>query len=107
MRQKFLAEKATRRLEQPVDAAKTVAGEALGAAAIAATGVREQLRTDVGGGSGIRTHVTVSRKHAFQACAFSHSATPPDRGLIAGHILPSLAQRAFALQTTLLTRHRK
>src|SRR5262249_9437345 len=32
-----------------------------------------------GGGSGIRTHVTVSRKHAFQACAFSHSATPPDR----------------------------
>src|SRR5215510_9705658 len=43
-----------------------------------------------GGGSGIRTHVTVSRKHAFQACAFSHSATPPDRGLIAGHILPSL-----------------
>ena len=40
---------------------------------------REHLRTDVGGGSGIRTHVTVSRKHAFQACAFSHSATPPDR----------------------------
>src|SRR5262245_48659622 len=30
-----------------------------------------------GGGGGIRTHVTVSRKHAFQACAFSHSATPP------------------------------
>ena len=50
---KVLAEKATRRLEQPVDAARTVAGEALGAAAIAATGVREQLRTDVGGGSGV------------------------------------------------------
>src|SRR6185437_2264876 len=33
-----------------------------------------------GGGSGIRTHVTVSRKHAFQACAFSHSATPPAAG---------------------------
>jgi hypothetical protein len=32
-----------------------------------------------GGGSGIRTHVTVSRKHAFQACAFSHSAIPPCR----------------------------
>src|ERR1700730_4109200 len=32
-----------------------------------------------GGGSGIRTHVTVSRKHAFQACAFSHSAPPPLR----------------------------
>ena len=30
-----------------------------------------------GGGRGIRTPVTVSRKHAFQACAFSHSATPP------------------------------
>src|SRR5262249_14425160 len=29
------------------------------------------------GGGGIRTHVTVSRKHAFQACAFSHSAPPP------------------------------
>src|SRR5215831_2290447 len=37
-----------------------------------------QFRTKAGGGSGIRTHVTVSRKHAFQACAFSHSATPPD-----------------------------
>jgi hypothetical protein len=36
---KVLAERATRRLEQPVDAARTVAGEALGAAAIAATGV--------------------------------------------------------------------
>ncbi len=30
-----------------------------------------------GGGRGIRTPVTVARKHAFQACAFSHSATPP------------------------------
>ena len=31
-----------------------------------------------GGGSGIRTRVTVSRKHTFQACAFNHSATPPN-----------------------------
>src|SRR5262245_20184720 len=31
-----------------------------------------------GGGSGIRTHDTVARIHAFQACAFSHSAIPPD-----------------------------
>src|ERR1700733_11840105 len=31
----------------------------------------------VGGGSGIRTHDTVSRIHAFQASAFSHSAIPP------------------------------
>ena len=30
-----------------------------------------------GGGSGIRTHDTVARIHAFQACAFSHSAIPP------------------------------
>jgi glutathione S-transferase len=36
---KHLAQRATKRLEEPVDAAKTVAGEALGAAAIAATGV--------------------------------------------------------------------
>src|SRR6266516_3706737 len=34
----------------------------------------------LGGGSGIRTHDTVSRIHAFQACAFSHSAIPPGRG---------------------------
>src|SRR5689334_1073625 len=37
-----------------------------------------KISMEAGGGSGIRTHVTVSRKHAFQACAFSHSATPPD-----------------------------
>src|SRR3954464_9084967 len=33
--------------------------------------------TIFGGQSGIRTRVTVSGKHAFQACAFSHSATCP------------------------------
>src|SRR5215471_7422046 len=33
-----------------------------------------------GGGSGIRTHDTVSRIHAFQACALSHSAIPPVQG---------------------------
>ena len=32
-----------------------------------------------GGESGIRTHDTVSRIHAFQACAFSHSAISPDQ----------------------------
>src|SRR4029079_15644536 len=32
-----------------------------------------------GGGSGIGTHDTVARIHAFQACAFSHSAIPPLR----------------------------
>jgi hypothetical protein len=30
-----------------------------------------------GGGDGIRTHGTVSGTHAFQACAFNRSATPP------------------------------
>src|SRR5829696_3383735 len=33
--------------------------------------------TRAGGGRGIRTLDTVSRIHAFQACAFSRSATPP------------------------------
>ena len=31
----------------------------------------------VGGETGIRTQVRVSPKHAFQACAFSHSAISP------------------------------
>ena len=30
-----------------------------------------------GGAGGIRTHVRLSPKHAFQACAFNHSATAP------------------------------
>jgi hypothetical protein len=42
--------------------------------------VRHQPEGDAGGGgSGIRTHDTVSRIHAFQASAFSHSAIPPQR----------------------------
>ncbi len=32
-----------------------------------------------GGQGGIRTHGTLSRTHAFQACAFNHSATCPFR----------------------------
>src|SRR5208282_554898 len=35
-----------------------------------------------GGESGIRTHVRVSPKHAFQACAFSHSAISPTTSLL-------------------------
>src|SRR5581483_7982330 len=35
------------------------------------------LKVKSGGESGIRTHVRVSPKHAFQACAFSHSAISP------------------------------
>src|SRR5438067_10596476 len=37
----------------------------------------ESTQRESGGGSGIRTHDTVARIHAFQACAFSHSAIPP------------------------------
>ena len=37
----------------------------------------QQNQQDTGGESGIRTHVTLSSKHAFQACAFSHSAISP------------------------------
>src|SRR5689334_7645926 len=36
--------------------------------------------TSNGGGSGIRTHGTLSRTHAFQACALSRSAIPPREG---------------------------
>ncbi len=32
----------------------------------------------IGGGSGIRTRDRVSPIHTFQACAFNHSATPPE-----------------------------
>ena len=31
-----------------------------------------------GGENGIRTHERISSLHAFQACAFNHSATSPD-----------------------------
>ena len=40
-----------------------------------------------GGESGIRTHVTFSSKHAFQACAFSHSAISPETRWDAGQAL--------------------
>ncbi len=43
-------------------------GEALGS---------ESQSENNGGKGGIRTLVTCYRKHAFQACAFSHSATFP------------------------------
>ena len=34
---------------------------------------------DSGGETGIRTLGTVARPHAFQACAFDHSATSPSK----------------------------
>lgn len=42
------------------------------------------FETEGGGESGIRTHGTVSRTHAFQACALSHSAISPERPLLKG-----------------------
>jgi hypothetical protein len=43
------------------------------------TSVFKEEKIEDGGGGGIRTLETVSRLHTFQACAFSHSATPPAR----------------------------
>src|SRR6478672_7638843 len=45
---------------------------------------------NAGGESGIRTHVRVSPKHAFQACAFSHSAISPAQ--VGTHSLYSLME---------------
>ena len=47
-----------------------------------------------GGGSGIRTHGTLSRTHAFQACALSRSAIPPAAALPAGTYTAALAVQA-------------
>src|SRR5438105_6510610 len=48
------------------------------------------LKKITGGESGIRTHVRVSPKHAFQACAFSHSAISPAQ--VGTHSLYSLME---------------
>jgi hypothetical protein len=45
----------------------------------ATRGAEKVVRGSTGGERGIRTLDTVSRIHAFQACAFSHSATSPCR----------------------------
>jgi hypothetical protein len=39
-----------------------------------------------GGERGIRTLETVARLHAFQACAFNHSATSPEQRPVAGRV---------------------
>ena|SRR6185437_4487805 len=61
---------------------------------------------DSGGESGIRTHVRVSPKHAFQACAFSHSAISPfiSRAPRLGRCALALCSRIPALAQ--LTRER-
>src|ERR1700733_7114954 len=43
-----------------------------------------------GGEGEIRTRETLSRPHAFQACAFNHSATSPSKNL--------LSNKKFAIQ---------
>jgi hypothetical protein len=45
-----------------------------------------------GGESGIRTHVRVSPKHAFQACAFSHSAISPATRIRARSVLEKFSR---------------
>src|SRR5580704_12908852 len=60
------------------------------------------LRT--GGESGIRTHVTLSSKHAFQACAFSHSAISPATKLLQDCAL--VGSYCRDLQPTTECRHR-
>ncbi len=42
--------------------------------------IREKTPKKNGGEGGIRTPVTLSSNHAFQACAFNHSATSPPSG---------------------------
>ena len=59
------------------------------------------LSFGIGGQGGIRTHETVSRPHAFQACAFSHSATCPS--MRAGArilLLPPSGRGAFSHSAT-------
>ena len=59
-------------------------------------------RGRIGGGRGIRTLDTVPRIHTFQACAFNHSATPPERGKIGGE--RAIRNRSGRLRDTPLHR---
>jgi hypothetical protein len=52
-----------------------------------------------GGEGGIRTHETLASPHAFQACAFSHSATSPSTPTITG--TSSSASEQFNLSAVL------
>ena len=69
-----------------------------------------QRRAECGGESGIRTRGTVSRTHAFQACALNHSAISPFErvqqftgGLGATQLLTA-ATRAIPLARAVLSR---
>ncbi len=57
-----------------------------------------ECRSDPSGEGGIRTHGTVSRTHAFQACQFSHSCTSPSALPLTAEgegFEPSIAVRLF------------
>src|ERR1017187_7414432 len=54
----------------------------------------KSLKTN-GGESGIRTHVRVSPKHAFQACAFNHSAISPVAEKASARSLRAASNEAF------------
>ncbi len=58
-------------------------------------GPRKMRSVRRGGESGIRTHGTVSRTHAFQACTFSHSVISPRRNARAGHEAPGRWRRGW------------
>ena len=72
--------------------------------------LNQSLLERTGGESGIRTHVTLSSKHAFQACAFSHSATSPGKRAFKLRLAEALsiadtlaieAQRALAVSDSI------
>ena len=64
--------------------------------------IERRLAAGSGGERGIRTLDTVSRIHAFQACAFSHSATSPNSHHLKAHapFVKTRAKRAGAPSAT-------
>src|SRR5712675_2013141 len=71
--------------ERPPPSAEGLAKTRPRLAFLRALGLRRiEFSRGAGGGGGIRTHGTVSRTHAFQAGALSHSATPPTHPPLAG-----------------------
>ena len=76
------------------------AGQTIDIGLIANNLVRRNGRLrQCGGESGIRTHGTVSRTHAFQACALSHSAISPVSSLETAW---GLLQETVAVMTAIL-----
>lgn len=55
-----------------------------------------------GGESGIRTHETLASLHAFQACAFNHSAISPRRNCEAARTIRIRALSATCMGSTSL-----